>query len=474
MRSRRFLTGATRVLLAAILAAVELHGWRWSTDRAGREQHAAVVAHLDATDPRWRWEELEADRPDLPDAENSAHLVVEFRRAVPDNPRILGILTGADQPPSLDLEPHLAAPNHQIDAEGARRLDVALNGFEAGWPVVRRLSECRRGRMRTVPPRTWLGPWQVKEERPDALIDCLHWESERLARGGLSDRQETLLLALLNLARIDGGPPEMIHCRPKRLAAIVRQVERLIALDRLGPPLDRLQSEFAAESAADLVRPALRDLRANRDRLFRAIASGELKPRHLMQRDSILTVPMRVWLYQPYFRADWALNLDLLSRVLAIANLPEPAQLDALAAIATPNESYLLSPSCLQAAAGILRRALGTKALLRCTVAALAVERYRLATGGWPDSLTAIPTTILPAVPSDPYTGEPVRLALRADGITIYSVGPDRADNAPHLDHRLGWTEPGFDIGFRLYNPDERRLAPPPPASPRPLPGIDD
>jgi hypothetical protein len=49
-------------------------------------------------------------------------------------------------------------------------------------------------------------------------------------------------------------------------------------------------------------------------------------------------------------------------------------------------------------------------------------------------------------------------LILRNDGVTIYSVGLDKTDNKGNT----SWItrEKGFDLGFRLWNPDQRGLPP--------------
>lgn len=87
-----------------------------------------------------------------------------------------------------------------------------------------------------------------------------------------------------------------------------------------------------------------------------------------------------------------------------------------------------------------------SQTLLRCAIAALAAERYRLAHEKWPDSLEALVPDYLPKVPTDPYDGKPLRLSKREDGLLIHSVGPSPEP-------------PGKEIGFRLWNLERRRQA---------------
>src|SRR5205085_1776451 len=61
--------------------------------------------------------------------------------------------------------------------------------------------------------------------------------------------------------------------------------------------------------------------------------------------------------------------------------------------------------------------------LMRCTAAGVAVERYRLAKGRWPAKWEDVVPKYLPAVPIDPYGGQPLQLTRHEDGIEVASVG---------------------------------------------------
>jgi hypothetical protein len=93
---------------------------------------------------------------------------------------------------------------------------------------------------------------------------------------------------------------------------------------------------------------------------------------------------------------------------------------------------------------------------LRCAVAALAVERYRLARGAWPPDLAAVVPAFLKEVPLDPYDGRPLRYRRGADGVVVYSLGPDGADDQGALD-RSSKPPDGSDVGFQLWDVEKRR-----------------
>jgi hypothetical protein len=102
---------------------------------------------------------------------------------------------------------------------------------------------------------------------------------------------------------------------------------------------------------------------------------------------------------------------------------------------------------------------------LRSMVVALACERYRIQHEGkrWPDTLDdLVKAKLLSGIPTDPIDTQPLRYRRVADGIIVYSIGFDAKDDQGKLG-RERYLDPGVDLGYRLWNPDQRRLAPLPP-----------
>ena len=64
-----------------------------------------------------------------------------------------------------------------------------------------------------------------------------------------------------------------------------------------------------------------------------------------------------------------------------------------------------------------------------CARAAVAMTRYRLDHGSYPPRLEPLVPAYLDAVPVDPFTGEPLRLAIKNNQWIIYSVGPSGVDH---------------------------------------------
>ncbi|MFW6155635.1 MAG: hypothetical protein ACOC95_10515 [Planctomycetota bacterium] len=54
---------------------------------------------------------------------------------------------------------------------------------------------------------------------------------------------------------------------------------------------------------------------------------------------------------------------------------------------------------------------------------------HRHAEGALPTNVDQLVPRHILVVPTDPFTGEPLKLAETADGIVLYSVGPDLEDD---------------------------------------------
>jgi hypothetical protein len=93
---------------------------------------------------------------------------------------------------------------------------------------------------------------------------------------------------------------------------------------------------------------------------------------------------------------------------------------------------------------------------MRCLMVLLAVERYRREKGAWPATLADLTPKLLKAVPLDPYDGKPIRYKKLADGVIVYSVGPDGKDDGGIL-NRDNPIKPGTDLGLQLWDVPQRR-----------------
>lgn len=101
-----------------------------------------------------------------------------------------------------------------------------------------------------------------------------------------------------------------------------------------------------------------------------------------------------------------------------------------------------------------LELSLRVRASIDCAHAALAVERYRLAHGEWPESLEVLVPEFLPAVPIDPFDGQPIRYRQTDFGCVIYTIGDDATDHGGRINPKED--KDRRDFGFRMLNPELR------------------
>ena len=78
---------------------------------------------------------------------------------------------------------------------------------------------------------------------------------------------------------------------------------------------------------------------------------------------------------------------------------------------------------------------------------AIAAELYRREQGKLPGKLNDLVPRYLPAVPVDPFDGNPLRYIVQGDDFVVYSVGEDLTDDGGDVD--LGKANPPPDNGIR-------------------------
>ncbi len=156
-----------------------------------------------------------------------------------------------------------------------------------------------------------------------------------------------------------------------------------------------------------------------------------------------------------------AVLLRLANELVEIAKRPleeQPVALERLEKSARPRPllarvlGWPLTSSLRYCHAGV--------AYLRSAAVLLAVERFRLRHGRWPEALAELVPDFLSAVPLDPLDGRPLRLRRLEDGVVVYSVGLDGKDDGGRLDGKA-LTEQGIDLGYRLWDPGHRGLPAP-------------
>ena len=101
------------------------------------------------------------------------------------------------------------------------------------------------------------------------------------------------------------------------------------------------------------------------------------------------------------------------------------------------NKGYLVSDNFIPTFKRTYIGEMKTVGLQRSALTALALERFRLDSGGSvPESLDALVPKYFPAVPLDPFDGKPLRYIRHGKGYVVYSVGDNLTDEqgAPKSD----------------------------------------
>jgi len=471
---------AIGLILGFVLSIVAFFYGRYSTRRDGNERLVSVVAHLDETDPRWRLDDIEADRKSLNDDQNSALLVPRFKAALAQKEFMLVRSALTREGVFVGIPPNLV-----LDDEGVAAIDAAMQGYDAALAIARSFKDYPYGRTRfTITPDVIgiLLPHLQWTQQVCCLLDA---EAERLCRDGRPGAAVELVRAMLNAARSIDGEAFLISSQIRYWcdSTAVGRVERIFGLTSPKGGLAEVQAMLLAEADADCFWPAVRFERGALNLLFTNLQNGVLPPGFasvVSRSGAALTRPdskdyVSEWVYSPHMPGDQATYLETVTRTLEVRKLPDHQQRAALKAVALPPKepgsmyASLLTPRIYELHDTSLR----TRAALRCAAAAVAAERFRLRNGRWPNALDEIPRDILVAVPIDPFDGQPLKYVRRPDGVTIYSVGLNEQDDGGNVT-KVPPTEVGVDIGFRLYDPAERGLAPiPRPALASERPNLD-
>jgi len=152
---------------------------------------------------------------------------------------------------------------------------------------------------------------------------------------------------------------------------------------------------------------------------------------------------------------DGTVFLDMMEACLATAELPLHQRYDASEEIETHflerSEKGMLLKHVTSIWHG-LRSEVQCLAILHDGLAGLAVERYRLKKGDWPQTLAELIPEYLPDVLEDPFDGAPLRYKRLNGGFVVYSVGEDRVDDdgRERRPHEEGKPDETYDITFMV------------------------
>jgi hypothetical protein len=458
--------------IVVAITLIILFQW-WRLERiasAGRAALAGVIAQTDSLDPGWRWEALEDERPQIPESENSARVIRDATAASGKKILALKPFPGGDY--------LFAGPaNRRLDQERLAFIDEALKEQERPLALVVGLKGHPRGRTVINLAPDGISTLLPHVQNSRAVAELLAMDSERLLAAGQPAAVPARIDAILHAGAALRDEPFLISLL-LRLAirkTAYRRVERLLGMAKpTEEELRQLAAHFAAEGSEELLLPALRGERANYNILFENLESGrvplakfmaQLGSRPLDTRD--LSRRYGAFLYRYHLPNDHAFLLGLFNEACQIATHPlheqtsqweELEQRVRLARSDALAQGRLFSCALFPAVKKVVDTVGRDQALLRCVWAALAAERYRLAHGRWPRELAELCPTFLEKVPADPFDGQPLRFARRADGLAIYSIDLDGRDDGGEILDPAQPSRTGKDLGIRLWDVPRRAL----------------
>ncbi len=485
MAKRRWGKWGRRVAVGALALAGLMctggYGWLRVAQSGDEARLKAMTDRLDADDPGWRFDELNAARDaTLPPPEGDA-----TEKALAAVAALPGYLGG----------PSLVAPvsNRTPDPAEAATLAGAIPASGEALTLARAAGAAPGGgrpytAFRPGPmPSPFFQPSVASAAALDAAnllrAGAAHSALTGNAAGSLSDCGAILGLASGGV----GDEPSAAGqwTRVQIVASAVAELERTLAWNS-APPADqlaRLQALLLAEHAAPRMLWACRGERALLFQTLGRVHAGELSAGDALAGyvgvpNPAPTLAQRAISlgFRPMARRAQIISLERLTELVAAAKLPDP-ECDRAVAAASANELGARHNRGTNPFTGEnFADALGQnvryfaesdnrlRARLGCAVAALACERFRLKSGRWPATLGEIPPELLASVPTDPYTGKPVEYTALGDGAAVWTAGPDwMYDNStPRTpDGKVARVMPTgarlAEFGFRLWNPDQRR-----------------
>jgi hypothetical protein len=444
-RRRRPLVRVALALLLIVLVGVSWLGYEWH--RAARDRREAE-AEADRLDPGWRLADLEAARATVPDEENSALQVRAAYRLLPG-----GCLTASSS--GTDLSAHIAElpPAARLNNEQREGLRKCLAKVAPALEKARRVTEMPHGRYPIVWSPDGIGTPMPQIVEAREITGCLYLDAVARADAGAIDDAIDACRAILNVGRSFGDEPacaspvvRTVYCRFAAVAALERALGHGEAREAA---LRDLQGLLEDEVTQPLQLVAARAQRANFDLCLRVIEAGEFNRAYygrLVQSGWGVLDDRRDRLRARTCHASY---LRYLNECVEIAKLPPEVQAGRVSRVER------MRPEKVPIILEVLARGgdYGKLALdfhcdlarLRCALAGVAAERYRLENGRWPDRLEDLVPHYLSAVPADPVDGQPLRYRRTEQGVVIHTLD-------------FGEARPGDtgDEKFRLFDPAHR------------------
>ncbi|MFO0810895.1 MAG: hypothetical protein U0746_19880 [Gemmataceae bacterium] len=441
---RRPWFGVAGLVMALVAITV---GWLSLRRDLAERRLAAVVARLDADDPGWRLDDLEAARASASDL----------------GPLLAGV-TIDDGPMGDGLARRrildAARPPVRLTADQLRYFGDTLAANEAALRPAFDLAGRWPGRF-TVARTADVVSTRLDHVGQMGLIGLLTFEPEFYLAAQRGDAAAALRAcrAEWNLGRPLHGEPwlasqrDAVHFRGQAVA----WYEVLLARFELpDADLAAVQRDLADELADDPWATSVRGQRAYFDAAMLALRSDDLTPEGaraaVRRRGKESAVDkVRGWAtdrFGTYDAGAHASGLEVLTQLTATGRLPWSHRLAAFDPIDTDLKAQpvLVRRLCPDFRKHVCKL-LSDRLALRCALAGVAAERFRVAHGRWPATADELVPAFLAEVAADPVTDRPLTVVCHPDGIAFGAADPNNST--------------GARIEFRLWDVPHRNQPPP-------------
>jgi hypothetical protein len=433
-------------LIFLLVAGVPVALYVWYVNARGEKELREAIAALDARGETWTWDELVAQRPADPETREAVDVILKARSFGPN----LVLDSFPEQPQVLLSEEQFAA------------LQELLRTREAEVAAGRGIVELPIGRFNFHHDPD---PNLTRIQKAREFAALMQYDAYYQAQLGDLDKALHACGAIWRASRALEDELTMIpHLVRIAIEAIaLANVERVLAQGQPSPQsLARMQKTLEETDLLKAFRTSLIGERANVDRTCKAIAAG----RSLLDstaggpggpstvQDALPNAYLRISLRQSH---AWLLK-DLTATIDAFAMPSTQADLEELdKRMATaPPLARMFTPSSAKYRHAFNR----SYGKYQCTLAALAVERFRREQGRWPKALDELTPTFLAEAPDEPFAaGKALQYRPTRDGVVIYSVGPEGKFGGTYRD--AAQPDPmASSYEFRLWNVPQRRQPP--------------
>jgi hypothetical protein len=245
------------------------------------------------------------------------------------------------------------------------------------------------------------------------------------------------IISILGLADTLNDEPDLIAklVRMTLQSMAVESLERrLNASEPSSNELTNLYTEFLKAEKTNQLPQAFVAERAAWSPYFRGSLAELTRLSDGDERPPLPGTQPLILRFSGFFERDLRFYLAGIRTNIALANMPPPKTLlvsNVQAELEQESKAnyYVMSAMMLPGLGGVFNRDATTLAQIRAAQIALQIESFRFQHGQLPKTLGDLVPQFIPALPTDPFDGQPMRYHTLTNGYVIYSVGRDLHDN---------------------------------------------